>query len=289
MLDPVQQLDPTASELDKVCHSTPFSQASTAPATPAGLVPLPDPKHFARLCSWDSTAASADGRPFEQDSISETAESEISVDSFVRAMDEEDGDDIDIEAVACIGLPPLQSDLARWAQAEVEREEKMQTSQTKLAALEEIYSENWEDESSDAESEDSFVRGMHEPDLDLDLGEIRAEPVALSLGMPPLQSELAKWAREEVLKEMAVFRASFDGEEEEEEEDDFVRAMQEPELDQEPAVLTVGMPALQSELGRWAQAQVEQEEQASKSSKVTLPPCTPVRAIWRSIARLFGR
>mmetsp|Transcript_71394 Transcript_71394/g.126117 ORF Transcript_71394/g.126117 Transcript_71394/m.126117 type:complete len:244 (-) Transcript_71394:42-773(-) len=167
-------------KMDKVCCGTPMSEASTAPPTPAGLVPLPSPAghaRFARLGSVDS------------DSIEEEIAMEDMEEPMLPSL-------ISEEAVICLGLPVLQSELALWAAAEVKREMDAQRWAMKFHAPEHMLAEEDEEDEEDEEVEDLAYAPSEatteEPEVMV--------PVAC-IGLPPMKSDLGRWAREEVRKE----------------------------------------------------------------------------------------
>jgi hypothetical protein len=104
----------------------------------------------------------------------------------------------------CAGLPPLQSELGRWAQWAVAAEEwqsfvkpmGFEEWQSSLAPLAEDGDADWSaDESSEAsdeaEAEGAPCTLASPPPLWQDC----REPARICLGMPPLQSDLGKWAQ----------------------------------------------------------------------------------------------
>lgn len=208
-IQPAKGFSPAKFEVNASCRaiytcSTPLSQASTAPPTPAGG-PLPEPL-------WASNHL-----------VCNYAE-----------VDEDYEEDPELEAPpTCFGMPPLESKLGLLAQAIVEAEAWLK--------------ENQQDDSLSQDLDNTEV-----DDIDL-------EPVRC-VGMPPLQSKLGRWAQavveaevwlEDALSKSFALKAL-------EVQSDLDYRWEVEAIDLEP-VRCVGMPALQSKLGRWAQAVVEAE------------------------------
>mmetsp|Transcript_46646 Transcript_46646/g.123189 ORF Transcript_46646/g.123189 Transcript_46646/m.123189 type:complete len:322 (-) Transcript_46646:12-977(-) len=101
--------------------ATPASQASTAPPTPmkAGCLPDLQPLSFGRMHSAGSSTLCPDadeaGQPVE---VLEEAEAETDGDSSWGAAEEADA-----ERAISIGMPPLSSELGKWAQRTARAEE----------------------------------------------------------------------------------------------------------------------------------------------------------------------
>lgn len=240
--------------------TTPLSQASTAPPTPASMGPLPDPfwgsRKMCRLMSTDESGSSCDEEG-----------------TAAKLMRRQDYDTP--FPVLAFGLPPLQSDLALWASAVVKAE----------AWLESTVEREAEEESEEDEDDESALPvafGM--PPLQSDLAiwaenVIKAEAwlqdeltrkVALPkcFGMPPLQSDLGIWAERVVQAEewlhSELTRKALDEDRSSCEAETYWATSSdwsdEEEDSPELPVASFGIPPLQSSLGRWAAAVVKAEE-----------------------------
>ncbi|CAE8589952.1 unnamed protein product [Polarella glacialis] len=243
-----------------------------------------------------------DEEPDSSDFIYEEADSECETDAFIRRMEDVGGEvseeeigEAEIEQqplVLCIGMPSLQSLLARWAKAQVDIDEEAEQRAKNLRNLDAMLREMRADlaeEDSDC-GPDDFIRRMEDVDGELSEDEIEQQPVVFSFGMPPLQSVLARWAKAQVdfddeaeqraknlgdldamLREM---RSDLAEEDSDCGPDDFIRRMEdvdgelsEDEIEQQPVVFSFGMPPLQSVLARWAKAQVDFDDEAEQRAK----------------------
>ena len=150
-LDPLADPSPSKakgpSKLDERLCSTPMSQVSTAPPTPFQGWSLPDAQEevvqgrvfFRRLLSAGSSTLgeTADEARKLESSTSDLHEAAGS-DEIGEAGDEADASTADSEEVCeegivddparitCVGMPPLQSELGKWAQRVVAAEDWME-------------------------------------------------------------------------------------------------------------------------------------------------------------------
>lgn len=207
--------------------TTPLSQASTAPPTPAGG-PLPEPLWVASLLSSPNSSLSRKcdqvfeeddeeldvghttsfGMPPLQSKLAIWAQAVAQAESWLQVAQEDDclsqdlenvevEDDVEDceeirEPVYCIGMPPLQSKLALWAEAVIYAEEWLQVAQEDDSLSQDL---------QNMEVEDDFE------DWDEPLQSVQC------IGMHPLQSNLGRWAEAVVKaeiwlhKEMAQYTA----------------------------------------------------------------------------------
>eukprot|EP00931_Biecheleriopsis_adriatica_P092057 TRINITY_DN6588_c0_g1_i1.p1 TRINITY_DN6588_c0_g1~~TRINITY_DN6588_c0_g1_i1.p1 ORF type:complete len:286 (+),score=92.30 TRINITY_DN6588_c0_g1_i1:335-1192(+) len=243
---------PGESKMSKadIC-GTPMSQVSTAPPTPAGLMPLEAPHRFSRLNSW-ATDPLSELDECEEIRIDITGdepweETEGEEDEFIKAMCSVDSDceeNSPEPALLCIGLKPLQSELGLWAKAEVEVEEEeacMRFSNMTTRA-----SSDFEE---DDDVEDDFIRAMNDTDADNSTEMSFGAPV-LGVGLLPFRSELARWAASQVQQELSTGIEHMEGEEDDPELHSRDRA--------DPG--SMGSVFSQSKLAFWSRSAVHEKD-----------------------------
>jgi len=206
---------------------TPFSQASTAPPTPAFM----SLKHPMESSDEDEAACR-----FERlSSGSSDIELELPMLPIYTP------DELQEEARICIGMPPLQSELGKWVQWQCQWEEANSNADGVFVSDGETGSECFAEDEGDCTVEQIqqiFTKA-----------ELQEEP-HVCIGMPPLQSELGKWAQWQVQWELANGNDGYlESDDETNAQDDLV---DEPHM-------SFGMTPLQSGLAKWAQCQVECE------------------------------
>eukprot|EP00930_Biecheleria_cincta_P060584 TRINITY_DN46225_c0_g1_i1.p1 TRINITY_DN46225_c0_g1~~TRINITY_DN46225_c0_g1_i1.p1 ORF type:complete len:306 (+),score=67.12 TRINITY_DN46225_c0_g1_i1:129-920(+) len=235
---------------------TPFSQASTAPPTPA-FMSLKQP---AESSDEDETAFR-----FERLS-SGCSDIELNLPILPIFPPEE----LQEAARACIGMPPLQSELGKWAQWQAQWEEANGNADGFFDSDDETGSECATDSlvgTGNEEEDDHEEHRAVEQILPIFTQEELQEEPRVSIGMLPLQSELGKWAQWQVRWEQANGNDGCDESDDEiSVQDDSVECVVGPissifsdeDLKDEPR-RSFGMAPLQSELGKWAQWQVQWE------------------------------
>lgn len=173
-------------------------------------------------------------------------------------------------ARACIGMPPLQSELGKWAQWQARWEQAngkadgLFNSDAETGS--ECDTESLAGAGNEEETGDEEHRTVKQTLPIFTQEELQEEP-HVCIGMAPLQSELGKWAQWQVRWEEAN---CYDGCENINDkvsaQDESVECavgpilpiFSEDDLKDEPR-RSFGMPPLQSELGKWAQWQVQWE------------------------------
>lgn len=152
-----------------------LSQGSTTPSTP-GLDLLDEPVNdfvFQPLVSCDESDTSAE----IDDDSDKTVETEEGEAAF--RLDNEGFDD---EPRLCTGIPPLESELGKWAQWAVANEA-------------------WQAANRDEEGAETQVLDCHAEVEEEQVEEVEESHPRLCAGMPPLQSELGRWAQWAVTNE----------------------------------------------------------------------------------------
>jgi len=252
---------------------TPFSQASTAP---------PSPDFMSLKQPMESSDEDETSFRFERLS-SGCSDLELVLPILPIFTPEE----LQEEARACIGMPPLQSELAKWAQWRARWEQVNGTADGFFDSDVETGSECATDSlvgTGNEEEEEDEERHTVEQILPIFTQEELQEEPRVSIGMMPLQSELGKWAQWQARWEQVngtadgFFDSDFEtgsecatdslvgtGNEEEEEDEECHMVEQilpiftKEELQEEPRV-SIGIMPLQSELGKWAQWQLRWEQ-----------------------------
>jgi len=235
---------------------TPFSQASTAPPTPA-FMSLKEPMESS---DEDETA-------FRFERLSSGCSDLELVLPILPIFTPEQ---LQEEARACIGMPPLQSELgklaqwqARWEQANGRADE---FSDSDVETGSECDTGSLVGTGNEEEEEDEERRTVEQILPIFTKEELQEEP-RVSIGMPPLQSELGKWAQWQLRWEQANGNDGCDNSDDEiNAQDDSVECavgpilpiFSEDDLKDEPC-RSFGMPPLKSELGKWAQWQLRWE------------------------------
>jgi hypothetical protein len=174
------------------------------------------------------------------------------------------------EARACIGMPPLQSELGKWAQWQTRweqvngRADEFPDSDVETAS--ECVTDDLVGTDNEEEEEGEEHRTVEQILPIFTKEELQEEP-RVSIGMLPLQSELGKWAQWQLRWEQANGNdGCHNSHDEFNAQDDSVECavgpilpiFSESDLKDEPCK-SFGMPPLQSELAKWAQWQVQWE------------------------------
>eukprot|EP00406_Dinophysis_acuminata_P070795 CAMPEP_0179270860 /NCGR_PEP_ID=MMETSP0797-20121207/31680_1 /TAXON_ID=47934 /ORGANISM="Dinophysis acuminata, Strain DAEP01" /LENGTH=452 /DNA_ID=CAMNT_0020979199 /DNA_START=56 /DNA_END=1414 /DNA_ORIENTATION=- len=234
-----------------ICCDSPLSQASTAASTPM-LSSVPQRSSLLGSLSSDffrleSSQVAEEG--FEDDD--EDAEDVSTGDGTgAGTIGEDESDDgaEDGEAASASPEPPtLKSELAQWAEKAASASPAPPTLKSELA--------QWAEK----------VVSTHPvpPTLKSELAQWAEKAVSTNVVPPALKSVLAQWAEKEVQVEMDVKTDDSDDCDDAESDEvltDDESVCTEVVVDDPAHVVSVGIPQLQSELGRWAQKVVRAEQ-----------------------------